>query len=295
MTPLQPPRPALSRACGSLPDTVRPLVRGWIHGNVVVVVDPARPERVDVVDTGYGTGLAELAAALPAPARRLALTHVHADHAGGAAALQALGAEVHAHADAAALVARWDRRGLWLEGTGQALDPFAVNVPLGGAVRLGGRPWQVIHTPGHATGGVSFFDPNDRVLITGDALWEDGFGLLDPWVDGEQVMDEAATALDRLARVDARWVIPGHGPPFTDLVGALARARARLAHLSRHRDRLQAQVVRNGLGFFRLAHPDAEPAAVEAVARSLAATHDVSASRISEILTETAPRPPRGP
>ena len=267
-------------------------MRGWVHGNVVLVFDPDAPNRVDVVDSGYGTGSSALATFLHAPPRRLALTHVHADHAGGAAWLQARGAEVYAHPDAATLVERWDRRGLWLDGTGQQLTRFTVEHRLGDAVVLGGRVWRVLHTPGHATGGVSFFDPTDGVLITGDALWEDGFGLLDPWVDGERVFAEAAQAFDRLATLEAAWVIPGHGAPFTDLHGALGRARSRLDHLAKNRDRLRAQVVRNGLGFFRLAHPAAPLAAVEAVARSLAAAHGLPPSRIPELLTVTAPRAP---
>lgn len=267
----------------ALPPHLTALVRGWVHGNAVIVRGDGGA--CDLVDSGYGTGVDALLAALPGAPGQLALTHVHADHCGGAAALQAWGARVLAHPDAADLVDRWDTRGLWLDGTGQQCARFGVDDRLGEAVSLGGRPWTVLHTPGHATGGVSFFDPRDGVLITGDALWEDGFGLLDPWVDGEGVFDGAAAALDALSAVDAAVVIPGHGAPFTDLPGALARARGRLDHLARRRDRLRLQVVRNGLGFFDLAHPEAPPARRAAVARSLGEVHGMTAAQIHALLS----------
>ncbi len=252
---------------------LRVLVRGWLHGNVVVAEDA-------LVDSGYHTGAPELLDRLgPAVPPRVLLTHVHADHAGGVAALRAAGARwVAAHADAARLVAAGDRRGLWLDGTGQHLPPFAVDATLahGDTVALDGRPWTVLATPGHATGGLSFFDPAEGLLITGDALWEDGFGLLDPWIDGPGVFDAAAQALDRIAETGACWVVPGHGRPFAGLAPAVQRARSRLAHLAAHPDRLRAQVLRNGLGFAHLVDPRGGRARLEALGLRLCALHGIA-------------------
>ena len=108
-----------------------------------------------------------------------------------------------AHADAARLVAAWEPRSLWLVGTGQVMPRFAVDRALahGEAVDLGGRRWRIVWTPGHAVGGVAWWCEHDGLLITGDALWEDGFGLLNTWIDGPEVFDLAAVALDN-ARAD---------------------------------------------------------------------------------------------
>ena len=122
-----------------------------------------------------------------------------------------------------------------------------------------GGGWAVLEAGGHATGGVALLGPGGA-LVTGDALWEDGLGVLRPEVDGPQVFDEAHAALDRIEASGARVVIPGHGPPFTDLAGALRRARA---HLRSWTDpaRLARRQARSLEAFAALAR--AEEAALE--------------------------------
>ena len=127
----------------------------------------------------------------------------------------------------------------------------------GDGIRIGNLDWSVVWTPGHAEGGVSFWCAEHRLVVTGDALWENGFGLLNPWAHGIGVLDRTALALDHLAELDARVVIPGHGPPFAGVPDALERARSRLAHLRARPDRLRAQAARNLLGFWLLVHPEA--------------------------------------
>jgi glyoxylase-like metal-dependent hydrolase (beta-lactamase superfamily II) len=70
------------------------------------------------------------------------------------------------------------------------------------------------------------------VVISADALWEKGLGVIFPELDGEDAFNDAAAVLDVIEALQPRWVIPGHGAPFTDVAGALVRARARLAGFS---------------------------------------------------------------
>ena len=51
--------------------------------------------------------------------------------------------------------------------------------------RLGGFDWQVISAPGHDPHAVILFNPDTRVLISADALWERGFGVIFPELEGE--------------------------------------------------------------------------------------------------------------
>jgi len=247
----------------TLPPDLRVLVRGWLDGNVVLVHGrcPA------LVDTGYHTGAPVLLDWLaaeghtPGTLDRIVLTHVHSDHAGGVAALQAAAGgplPVFAHADARALTDPWDARMLWLAGTGQEMPVFSpceMLVP-GTVVQMGDADWAVLDAPGHAVGGVALFREDDRVLISGDALWQDGFGMLNTWLHGPEVFPAAARALDTIASVEPTVVIPGHGPPFTDVRAALERARGRLAALEADPERNLRQVLRAGQAFSRLAHPE---------------------------------------
>ena len=98
--------------------------------------------------------------------------------------------------------------------------------------------WQALGAPGHDPHSLIFYCPEQRMLVSADALWENGFGVIFPELDGESGFAEARATLDLIATLDVRLVIPGHGAPFADIGAALARARRRL-------DFLAADPVRN--------------------------------------------------
>ena len=101
----------------------------------------------------------------------------------------------------------------------------------GGAFVAGGREWQVIAAPGHDPHSVMLFEAAHGVLVSADALWENGFGVVFPEIAGEPGFDDVASVLDAIAALPVRVVVPGHGAPFGDVAGALARARKRLTGL----------------------------------------------------------------
>ena len=97
-------------------------------------------------------------------------------------------------------------------------------------LRLAGIDWQVIAAPGHDRHAVMFYAPAERLLISGDALWEDGFGVVFEALQGRlEAFDEARATLEQIAALDVRTVIPGHGRPFEGVEHALERAHKRLA------------------------------------------------------------------
>jgi glyoxylase-like metal-dependent hydrolase (beta-lactamase superfamily II) len=83
--------------------------------------------------------------------------------------------------------------------------------------------------PGHDMGALVFYNPEHRVLISGDALWENGYGIVMPAEVDPTALPAARATLDMLARLDVRVVVPGHGDPFTDVGAALDRAFKRTA------------------------------------------------------------------
>jgi glyoxylase-like metal-dependent hydrolase (beta-lactamase superfamily II) len=162
-------------------------------------------------------------------------THLHSDHCGGNAALQAAyGCVTAIPACEADKVRGWDEEALSYRATGQQCARFGFDAVLhpGDALLLGGLRWQVLAAPGHDPHALLFFCQQEGILISGDALWQNGFGVIFPELAGEPGFSEVGATLDLIGTLNARLVIPGHGPLFTDVDEALARARARLDYLS---------------------------------------------------------------
>lgn len=218
-----------------LPAGVTVFERGWLSSNNVLFHGDGRTA---CVDTGYATHadqtVALVESALGArPLDLVANTHLHSDHCGGNAGLQARYANVQTYippglADA---VRRWDPVALTYQPTGQQCRRFRIDGVLtpGKPIRLGDRDWEVHAAPGHDQHSVILFDPHSRTLISADALWENGFGVVFQELEGERAFDEVADTLDLIESLAPAIVIPGHGRVFTGVKASLAAARSRLA------------------------------------------------------------------
>ena len=82
-------------------------------------------------------------------------------------------------------------------------------------IEVGGLRFKVIETPGHTPGGVSFYEPSEKVLFSGDSLFAGAIGRTDhPGGDYEMIMK---SIFEKLLHLDGETtVIPGHGP-LTDI------------------------------------------------------------------------------
>jgi glyoxylase-like metal-dependent hydrolase (beta-lactamase superfamily II) len=162
---------------------------------------------------------------------RLINTHLHSDHCGGNALLTAqFGMPISIPPGQAAAVRAWDDDALSYRATGQRMAPFVVDDTLvpGASFHVGGHSWQALAAPGHDPHSLMFLDEERGVLISADALWQDGFGVVFPEVQGEPGFDDVAAVLEDISALKLRHVIPGHGAPFSDVPQALDRARKRL-------------------------------------------------------------------
>jgi glyoxylase-like metal-dependent hydrolase (beta-lactamase superfamily II) len=219
-----------------LPASMRVFERGWLSSNNVLFTG----EQTALVDSGYVTHAPQTLALVrhalgERPLDRLLNTHLHSDHCGGNGALQAAyGCHTAIPALEADTVAAWDEEALSFRATGQQCARFVFDALLapGQVLELGGAQWNVLAAPGHDPHALLLFCPGEGILIAGDALWENGFGVIFPELAGEPGFEEARATLDLIATLDARLVIPGHGRMFTDVAGALQRAYSRLDYLS---------------------------------------------------------------
>jgi glyoxylase-like metal-dependent hydrolase (beta-lactamase superfamily II) len=228
------------RASPRLPASVRVVVRDWLNSNQVVL----RGSRENaVIDSGYSACAGETLERLRRPdalatARldRLVNTHCHSDHVGGNRLLRGVyGCRVSIPEGHARLVNDWDARALWLDYADQYLEPFAYDDTIAPSetLRLGDLDWQAIAVPGHDMGALVFYCPDERLLVSGDALWERGFGVIPPEA-GEPVRLKATRrALETLAALDLDTVIPGHGRPFAESGAALEFAFRKLEAFER--------------------------------------------------------------
>ena len=211
--------------------------RGWLSSNNILL-HGADGQGATLIDSSHCLHAAQTVALVRnalQPGQSLARvinTHLHSDHCGGNAALvREFGAEVLIPPGDADAVASWDEDRLSFRLTNQRIERFAFDTLLrpGDSFTAGSRTWQAHAAPGHDPHSLILFDAAQGVLISADALWENGFGVVFPELDGMGGFDEVAATLDLIESLDARLVVPGHGAPFTDVAAALLRARSRLA------------------------------------------------------------------
>lgn len=199
------------------------------------------PEGITVVDAGLRGHWHDLQAELKAIGRPIedvkgiVLTHGDTDHLGFAERLRREhGVPVHVHhADAERArgheKSKPDMGGMRLGPTvgffayalrkgGFRTDYLTelVEIEDGAVLDLPGSP-RVIGLPGHSPGSIAVHIPAARAVFVGDALTTRHVltGRTGPqpapFTDDPA---EALASLDRLAHLDADWVLPGHGAPW---------------------------------------------------------------------------------
>lgn len=167
----------------------------WIYGQgETVVIDPGPADErhlEQVMATAGRIGRVVM----------VACTHHHIDHLEGAARLCEL---------AQAPLAVHFRR---------ATDPRTLPLHDGDRLLVGGGALVAIHTPGHASDHLCFFEESSRILFTGDHVLQGTTSLVVP-PDGD--MAEYLSSLDRVLRLGPRRLLPGHGEPIEAAETAIA-------------------------------------------------------------------------
>lgn len=131
------------------------------------------------------------------------LTHPHSDHTGGIRPVrQRYGVPVRCHPATVP--------GLRL-GVGE--DVAVCTLEDGEVLQAGPLTIEALHTPGHASGHLSFWLPQSRVLLSGDNILGEGTTAVGP-PDGE--MKLYLESLQRYLRLDMALIAPAHGPVVTE-------------------------------------------------------------------------------
>lgn len=218
----------------ALPAGVHVLERGWLSSNNVLFSDG---KQTLMVDSGYCTHSEQTLLLVESVLGDRSLdtlvnTHLHSDHCGGNAALQAKYPDLKTWIPPghAPQVAQWDTDALTYRPTGQQCPRFKFDDTLqpGALMHFGATEWQVHAAAGHDPHSLVFFDPEHRILISADALWENGFGVVFPELEGADAFEQVGATLDLIESLGPTTVIPGHGRVFHYTPEILTKARQRL-------------------------------------------------------------------
>jgi glyoxylase-like metal-dependent hydrolase (beta-lactamase superfamily II) len=222
---------------------------GVPHGNAWAV---AAGEGVVLFDTGMHEqgSFANLEQALAMcglrveDIRLVVCTHAHSDHYGQAATIvERTGCELWMHPNYQHML-QWARdidaaierrlevarqsgvpeeplrryaaeRGEHDSGIAAVIEPDRALLP-GVTIATDLGPWTVHETPGHAPSHVCLFQPERRLLISGDHL----LGRISLFFDygySPDPVGEFVNSLDVVERLGARLCLPGHGRTFADV------------------------------------------------------------------------------
>ena len=232
--------------------------------------------------------------------RRIVLTHMHPDHFGMAGHFQArTGAPVYLSPREAELAQivwvenGWRQElssGFWQQAgvTGAVLatvtsqtdrlrqmtmpHPTTVTMlPPGATITMAGRPWQVLHAPGHADGQIIFYDAADQLLLSGDQVLMKITPNIGLWpTTALNPLERYLHSLAELAKLPVRLALPGHGRLIEDWA-------ARLAELQTHHQ----------LRLAKMADAAADGVSALAVAQRVFNFHNFSEHEVRFAVAET--------
>jgi hydroxyacylglutathione hydrolase len=182
----------------------------FIDGKTPVLIDPGHAHRVgDLLDRIIQDGLD------PKRIRVIICTHAHPDHFGGTAEFPSGHVKIAISQQEEKYIEEIGRHAYARQGI--QMPDYRVDFHLKeGELILGKHEFEVLLTPGHTPGGISIFWPRNRVLFSGDTVFAQGVGRVDlPGGDAKALKQ----SVEKLSRLPAEIVIPGHGPVIQSAAG----------------------------------------------------------------------------
>ncbi|MBA4494279.1 MBL fold metallo-hydrolase [Paenactinomyces guangxiensis] len=194
---------------------VETFVLGPVMTNAYLVYDREKGKGI-VVDPGMEpASLVNRIKELELQIEAVLLTHAHFDHIGGLEEVRKLsGSPVYLHQAEANWLADPDQNGsgLWPGLPAIRCRPAEHVLQGGESLTLLEETFQVLHTPGHSPGSVTYVWGS--VIFSGDVLFKDSIGRTDlPGGNYDTLMDSIHRHLMEMP--EETRVLCGHGPETT--------------------------------------------------------------------------------
>jgi hydroxyacylglutathione hydrolase len=191
---------------------------GPVQANCYIVMKESK-ESLIVDPGGEGERLIRKISSIGTKPKAIMLTHAHFDHIEAVDVIRKqYGIPVWIH----------EREANWLtdpmlNGSKKYIDLPDIMVKKAdhlfrkeGEMEIEGFNFNLLHTPGHSPGSVSFHFAKDKIAIVGDTLFQGGIGRTDlVQGDHDRLMSSITTKLLTLS--DDTIIYPGHGPWTTPI------------------------------------------------------------------------------
>ncbi|MDY6933258.1 MAG: MBL fold metallo-hydrolase [Spirochaetota bacterium] len=106
----------------------------------------------------------------------------------------------------------------------------------GDKIEIGDYQFECLETPGHTNGHLCLYEPNKKILVSGDHILGDITPNISLWTEDENPLDEYMTSLDKVYKLDIDITLPGHRSIIRD-------CKKRIQELKRHHQKRVDEVL----------------------------------------------------
>ena len=106
----------------------------------------------------------------------------------------------------------------------------------GDVLSRGGFNFTTVATPGHTAGHTCLYEPEKKILLSGDHIMIDITPNIGCWMEGVDPLNLYLRSLERVRAMEVELVLPGHRRIFTDCKG-------RIEELKKHHQKRLAEVL----------------------------------------------------